>query len=94
MKWSVIANDSINDFDDIGNDNNDNTTQEIFIGLKKFDIVFYGEKSTKISVVLHEAVSKSVVKQSVNKNTSILQHVTYKVLIHEGFKKFDIVLLV
>ena len=49
MKWSVIANDSINDFDDIGIDNYDYTTQEIFIGLKKFDIVFYGEKSTKIS---------------------------------------------
>ena len=31
MKWSVIANDSINDFDDIGNDNNDNTTQEMVI---------------------------------------------------------------
>ena len=31
MKWSVIANDNINDFDDIGIDNYDYTTQEMVI---------------------------------------------------------------
>ena len=48
----------------------------------------------RFPVVLHESVSSESVSQSVNKNTSILQHVTYKVLIHEGFKKFDIVVYV
>ena len=35
MKWSLIANDGINDSICIGNDNNDYVSQALVIGLQK-----------------------------------------------------------
>ena len=58
MKWSVIANDSINDFDDIGIDNYDYTTQEMVIGTKSLTLYSMAKNRTRFLVVLHEAVSQ------------------------------------
>ena len=59
----MILNDSINDSICIDNVNNDYTTQEMVIGFYKLTLYSMAKNRLRISVVLHESVSQSVVKQ-------------------------------
>ena len=47
----LITNDSINDFDDIGNDNNDYTSQEMVIDSKSLTLYSMAKNRLRISVV-------------------------------------------
>ena len=61
----LIANDSINNFDDIGNDNYDYTTQALVIGFYKLTLYSIAKNRLRFSVVLHESVSSEAVSQSI-----------------------------
>ena len=68
----VILNDSINDSICIGNVNNDNVSQEMVIDSKSLTYQFVAKNRLRISVVLHESVSKSVSSEAVSQSIKIL----------------------